>query len=117
MWKISVPQRNASPKVAAPHGHDHELLKVDRVVRMLAAVDDVHHRHGQHAGGHAADVAVERQPARVRRRLCDREAHAEDGVRAEPRLVGRSVKREERVVDLALLLRLLAHQRVPRSRR
>ena len=30
--------------------HDHELLDVDRVVGMGAAVDDVHHRHRQHAG-------------------------------------------------------------------
>ena len=28
-------------------GHDHELLQVDRVVRVRAAVDDVQHRHRQ----------------------------------------------------------------------
>ena len=27
--------------------HDHELLEVDVVVGVLAAVDDVHHRHRQ----------------------------------------------------------------------
>ena len=32
-----------------PDGHDHELLEVDGVVRVLAAVEDVHQRHGQHA--------------------------------------------------------------------
>ena len=49
-------------------GHDHEFLEVDLVVGVLAAVDDVGHRHGQDAGVGAADVAVERQPVRERRR-------------------------------------------------
>ncbi len=30
--------------------HDHELLDVDRVVGVLAAVEDVHHRRGQQPG-------------------------------------------------------------------
>ena len=29
------------------HRHDHEFLDVDGIVRMRAAVDDIHHRHGQ----------------------------------------------------------------------
>ena len=64
--------------------HDHELLEVDRVVGVRAAVDDVHHRHRQQPGLRAADVAVERQLRLVRRRLGDRQADAEDGVGAEP---------------------------------
>jgi hypothetical protein len=31
----------------SPNRHDHEFLKIDRVVGVDAAVDDVHHRHGQ----------------------------------------------------------------------
>ena len=42
---------------------DHEFLDVDRVVGVLAAVDDVHHRHRQGAGEDAADIAVQRQAA------------------------------------------------------
>ena len=33
-----------------PDRHDHELLEVDRVVGVDAAVDHVHHRHRQHVG-------------------------------------------------------------------
>jgi hypothetical protein len=40
--------RTASRMLVPGHGHDHEFLNVDRVVGMLAAVDDVHHRHRQH---------------------------------------------------------------------
>jgi hypothetical protein len=67
--------------------HDHELLEIDRIVGMGTAVQDVHHRHRQRLRGDAADIAVERQPARVGRSLRHGEAHAEDGVRAEPGLV------------------------------
>ncbi len=37
--------------------HDHELLHVDRVVGMLAAVDDVHHRGRQQSRVRAAEIA------------------------------------------------------------
>ena len=40
--------RRPSEKLAAPRGHDHELLQVDRVVGVGAAVDHVHHRHREH---------------------------------------------------------------------
>ena len=45
----------------APRGHDHELLEVDVVVGVRAAVEHVHHRHRQHARGVAAEVAPQRQ--------------------------------------------------------
>ncbi len=48
--------------------HRHELLQVDVVVGVLAAVHDVHHRHRQQVGVAAADVLVERQLEMRRRR-------------------------------------------------
>ena len=44
------PRRSAAPResVGAPIGQDHELLDVDAVVGVRAAVDDVHHRHRHH---------------------------------------------------------------------
>jgi len=47
------------------HRHDHEFLEVDGVVGMFAAIDDVHHRHRQDMGRDAADIAIERQTARI----------------------------------------------------
>ena len=47
VWKISAPMRMASATGGRAHRHDHEFLDVDGVVGMRAAVDDVHHRHGQ----------------------------------------------------------------------
>ena len=79
---------------------------------MHAAVDDVHHRHRQQARGGAADVAVERLVLGDGRGLGHRQRHAEDGVGAEPALVGRAVERDHRLVDLGLRLGVHAAERV-----
>ncbi len=41
-------------------GHNHELLRVHRIVGVRPAVEDIHHWHGQQASVHPAEVAVER---------------------------------------------------------
>ena len=92
--------------------HDHELLDVDRVVGVRAAVDDVHHRHRQHVRGRPAEVAVERQAGGRRRRLGHGQADAENGVGAEPALVLRAVELHQRGVDAALVLRVHPRQRI-----
>src|SRR5208282_4523295 len=86
--------------------HDHEFLEVDRVVGVHAAIDDVHHRHRQNPRRGTADIAVERQLVRGRRRLGDGERHA------EPALVGGAVERDHGLVDPDLALDLHAAQGV-----
>src|SRR5580700_1034575 len=44
-----------------PRRHDHELLNLESVVGMYAAVHDVHEGRGDHAGLHSAEVAPEWQ--------------------------------------------------------
>ena len=97
---------------AHPHGvgdarrgdrHDHEFLDVDRVVGMLAAIDDVHHRGRQDAGIDAADIAVERQAAAFRRRLGHGQRDAEHGIGAEAGLVVGAVHLDHQLVDQALV--------------
>ena len=80
---------------------DHELLEVDRVVGVRAAVQHVHHRHGQHVRGLAAEVAPQRQAVLLRGRLGGGQRHAEDRVRAEARLVRRAVEVDHPPVDAA----------------
>ena len=55
--------RRHSAKRRRAHRDDHELLEVDRVVGVRAAVEHVHHRHRQDVGADpvAAEVAVQRQ--------------------------------------------------------
>ena len=101
----------------APHRHDHEFLHVDRVVGVRPAIDHVHHRHRQHAGAGPADIAPQRQALGGGRRLGDGEADAEDGVGAEAALVVRAVERAQAPVDADLVERIVAEQRLRRSRR
>jgi hypothetical protein len=91
---------------------DHEFLEVDGIVGMRAAVDDVHQRHRQRARLRAADIFVERQPARQRRRLGASEAHAQDRVGAEAALVGRAVEGHELFVDRHLVFGVEAGKEV-----
>ena len=88
--------------------HDHELLEVDRVVGVRAAVDHVHHRHGEDVGVGAADVAVQRHAQLVGGGLGDRQADAEDRVGAETCLVVGAVELAQQRVDDALRHRVEA---------
>ncbi len=82
---------------------DHELLHVDRRVGVRAAVDDVHHRHGQQVGVRPAEVAEQRQAGGLRGRLGHGERDAEDRVGPEALLVGGAVQVDHGLVDQALL--------------
>ena len=87
---------------------DHELLDVDRVVGVGAAVQDVEHGYRQQRGGRAAEIGVERQAGEVGRRLGHRQRHAENGVGAEPALAGGAVELDESAVDEHLVPRVHA---------
>ncbi len=90
-------------EAAGADRHDHELLQVDVVVGVLAAVHDVHHRHRQREGVDAADVLVERQLERGGGGVGGRQRDAEDRVGAELGLVRRAVELDEHAVDEALV--------------
>ena len=74
------------------NGHDHELLHVDaRAQRMLAAVEDVHHRHRQRARVRTSEIAVKRQTGPFGSGPGDCQRDAEDRVRAQSPLVWRAI--------------------------
>ena len=87
---------------------DHELLDVEVVVGVPAAVDDVHHRHRQRARVDAAEVLVERQAGLFGRGPGDRDRDAEDRVGAELLLGLGAVGADQRAVDVGLVVRLQA---------
>ena len=93
--------------------HDHEFLNVDRIVGMHAAIDDVHHRHRQHAGIDAADIAIERQFEMRCGGFGDRKADAQNRIGAEPAFVRGAVQRDHRGSRFRFGLR----RRGPRSHR
>jgi len=85
-------------------GDDHELLQVDRVVGVDAAVDHVEHRHRQGPRVLAAEVAEQGHALIGSRGLRGRKRDAEDRVRAEPSLVGRPVELDQHTVEASLIL-------------
>ena len=107
-----MPARSASLKLSAPDRQDHELLDVERVVGMRAAIDDVHHRRRQHPGADAAEIAVERQADADGGGLGGGEADGQDRVGAEPLLVLGAVELDHRRVERGLVERVEAGDRV-----
>ncbi len=88
--------------------HDHELLDLEAVVGVRAAVEDVHQRRRKDARLRAAEVAIERQADRLRRRARDRHRDAEDGVRAELSLGARAIEIDHRLIERGLIERVAA---------
>ena len=88
---------------------DHEFLDVQAVVRVRAAVDDVHHRHRQLHRARAAEIAVQRQAGFFGGGLRNRHRHGQHRVRAEARLVVGAVEFEQRLVEERLLRCVEAH--------
>ena len=89
---------------------DHELLDVHVVIGVRAAVQDVHHRDGQHVRVRPAEVTEQGQAAGVRGGPGDGHADADDRVRAQPRLVRRPVQVDQRLVDQPLVIGLVPEQ-------
>ncbi len=86
--------------------HQHELLQVDRVLRVHAAVDHVHQRHRERPSPVPAEPPEQRDSrlrcSRLRRGQRDRQ----DRVRAEPPLVRRAVELDHPLVERALIGRI-----------
>src|SRR5437867_2940459 len=93
-----------------PHRHNHELLEVQVVVRVCAAVDHVHQRNRQVTGARPAQGAIQGQPRFLGRGLRHGQRHAQDRIRAQFTLVWRTVKGDHRAVDGGLVPRIHAEE-------
>ena len=82
-----------------PDRHEHELLQLQLVVGVDAAVQHVHQRHGQDVRVRAAQVPVQRLSGALGRGSRDRQRDAEHRVGPERALRGRAVEVEHRAVD------------------
>ena len=96
-------------KARSTHGHNHELLEVNVVVGMHAAVEDVHHGRGQQVGVNAAQILVQRQARRLCRSAGNGQRYAQNGVGAELGFVGRAVGGNQRGVNGTLIEGIEAH--------
>ena len=77
---------------------------------MRAAIDDVHHGHGQNTRLRAANISIERQGGGIGCGLGGRHGDAENGIGAELRLVGRAVEFDHGLVDGDLIFGLHTHK-------
>ncbi len=77
---------------------------------MLAAVEDVHHRHGQRLGAGAAQIAVQGQVAGLGGGLGHRHADAQNRIGAQLGLVGCSIQVDHELVDGFLVAGVEADQ-------
>ena len=99
-------------KIVRAGRDEHEFLNIDIVIRVPPAVEHVHHRTGHFARHCAAEPAVNRHSRGVCRRRSDCNGRGEHRVCAEARFVLRSVQRDHRRVDRALIRRIHAGQRI-----
>ena len=93
------------------HGQDHELLHIDTVIRMGAAVDDVHHRHGHVERTIAAQVTIQGQALVRRRGMGNGHGNSQYRVGPQPALVVRAVQLQHGPVDAGLVAGFHAQQR------
>lgn len=84
-------------------GHNHEFLKVDAVVGMGTAVEDVHHGDGEHVAAATAKIAVKLLARLHGSGLGTGEGDTEDGIGTKTTLVGGAVKFNHLLVDGTLL--------------
>ena len=78
--------------------HNHELLGIDGVGSVSAAVQNVHHGDGQTVAVHAAQEAVQGNAQRGSSSAADCDGHSQDRVGAQVGLVFGAVGREHRSV-------------------
>ncbi len=95
-------------KFARAVGDDHEFLRVDGIVGVRAAVEDVHQRHGQQIRRNAAQISIERRHLRLRGGARGGHGDGQDRVRAQLGFVGRAVQLDHLAIDGALVFRVHA---------
>src|SRR5579884_1464655 len=92
-------------------GHDHAFLKLQRAFGVLAAVDHVHHRHGQRRGRRTAEIPEQRQREAARGCARDCQRHAQNRIGAYFAFVRRAVDFDQAKIDFALRRRVKSFQR------
>jgi hypothetical protein len=95
-----------------PQGSEHELLDLEPIVGVSAAVDHVHQRDRQEVGLGTAEVPVQGQSGRYRRGPGHGQGDPEDGVRSQPAPIHGPVELDHDPVDVSLVQGVdLGHRR------
>ena len=90
-------------KTWGPHRDDHELLQVEIVVGVCAAIDHIHHGNRKRHGATAAKVSVEGQAGLLGCRTGRRHGDCQHGIGPQTRFVLGAIEVDEGAVDKGLL--------------
>ena len=104
------------PEGGRAHRHDHELLRVHGVGGVCAAVENVHHGHGQAVAVHAAEEAVQRHFQRCGSCAAGCNGHGQNGVCAQIGLVLGAVGLDHGGVDGVDVGGIHAHNSISNDR-
>ena len=97
--KDLCPHPQGLSKALRTDREDHELLEIHVVVRVLAPVQHVHHRHGQQLGVGPPHVSIERKVDTLCNRLGNGQRNPENSVRPEVVLVLAPVQGDHPLID------------------
>ena len=96
-------------KIRRPYGDDHQLLQIEVVVSVGAAIDHVHHGNRHLHTAHAAEIAVQGQTRFFGRRTGHRHGHGQNGIGTEAGFVVCAVKLDQGVVQKRLFAGIQAN--------
>ena len=85
------------------HGHHHEFLKVDIIIGVLPAVQDVHHGHREDPCIRSADISIERNAQRRGGGFCGGKRHSENGIGPQLAFRRSPVQLDHHLVDTHLV--------------
>ena len=95
-------------------GLNHKLLNIHVIIRMFAAIDDIHHRHGQRIDAGTAiqisDMCIQWQAGIGGRRLRRRQGHRQNGVGSQLRLILGAVQLQHYLIQGLLIRRIMPQQ-------
>jgi len=74
-------------EAARTGGHDHEFLDINSIIRMLAAIHDVHHWHRHLLGIGTSQISIQRHMQRACRCPGCCHGHSQHSIGAEMRLI------------------------------
>src|ERR1700680_497876 len=97
-------ETNTLTQRGSPERHDHHFLKLQRTFGVLAAVDNIHHRHRQRDCFSAAEVLKELLASCFCGGVRSRKRNTEYRVRSELGFVFCAIERDQLIIERALLV-------------
>ena len=83
--------------------NNHEFLKINVVVGMRAAVNDIHHRHRQSVCAVAAEIAIQRLLSTVGGCARVGHRHRKQSISAKIRFIRRAIELDQFPIDASLV--------------